>query len=220
MHIHRILINKNQKLLLLITIAILAAGFLLISIFVFYFPLSFIDRGFSEEVQKHTSPVLDTAMKAISWLGYMPNSLIVVMITALMFFLFKYKKEALYLTVTLGSNLVCSVIKIIVNRPRPSPSLVRIVEATRQQSYPSGHMMFYIVFLGFLVLLMCRLLTIPKFIRIGVSSIAILLILAIPYSRIYLGDHWFTDVLGGFFLGSLCLFTISYCYLKNVMVFK
>jgi len=220
MYTLKILINKKQRHLLLTAIAILAGGFLLISIYVFCFPVSFVDREFSEEVQEHTAPILDTTMRAISCLGYMPNSLIVVLATALIFFLFKYKKEALFLILTLVSGLVSSVFKIIVNRARPLPSLVRIIETTRQQSYPSGHMIFYIVFLGFLTLLMYQLRTISKSIRIGVSSISILLILVIPFSRIYLGAHWFTDVLGGFLLGALCLFTISYYYLKNAIVFR
>jgi undecaprenyl-diphosphatase len=118
------------------------------------------------------------------------------------------------------SGLVSSVLKIVVDRPRPSASLVRIVEITQQQSYPSGHMTFYTVFLGFVTLLMYQLTAVPKSIRIGVSSIAILLILVIPFSRIYLGAHWFTDVLGGFLLGALCLFTIGFYYLKNIIIFR
>lgn len=192
----------------------------MLTTFVFCFPLSAADKEFSGELQEHTSPLLDRTMKAISWLGYMPGSLIVVLITALMFFLFKYKKEALFLVITMASNVLCSVVKIIVNRPRPAQSLVRIIGTTRQQSYPSGHVVFYIAFLGFLILLMYRSATIPKFIRTGVSFIAIILILAIPFSRIYLGAHWFTDVLGGFLFGALCLFAVSYYYLKSEIIFK
>jgi len=81
-------------------------------------------------------------MKGVSWLGYMPNSVIVALITALIFYLFKYKKEALFLVLTMSSGLVSSFVKMIVNRSRPSKSLVRIIETTQQQSYPSGHVIF------------------------------------------------------------------------------
>jgi len=193
------IIHPKQKNTILLVAGIVLVSFLLITTFVFYFPFSLFDKEFSEEIQEHPNALLDAAMKAVSWFGNMPNSVIVVLLTALLFFLFQYKREALFILFTMGSGIVSTIIKIIVNRSRPSQSLVRVIETTTQQSFPSGHMILYMVFFGFLILLMLRLTAIPNFIRTGVSSIAILLILVIPFSRIYLGAHWFTDVLGGFY---------------------
>ncbi|HVW96151.1 MAG TPA: phosphatase PAP2 family protein [Mucilaginibacter sp.] len=153
-------------------------------------------------------------MKSVSWFGYMPNSIILVIVTAVLFFLFEYKREALFIVFTLLSGLVSTIVKFAVDRPRPLPSLVRILEKTRQQSFPSGHVVFYIVFFGFLTLLMLRLVELHKTLRLSVSCCCLLLILAVPVSRIYLGAHWFTDVLGGLLLGLLCLYGLSYFYLK------
>ena len=212
------IIHAKQKNIILLAAGIVLVSFLLITAFVYYFPFSQVDQEFSEEVQEHQNALLDTAMKAVSWFGNMPNPVIVILLNSLLFFSFQYKKEALFILFTMGSGIVSTIVKVMVNRSRPTQSLVRVIETTTQQSFPSGHVILYIVFFGFLILLMLRLSAIPKIIRIGISSIAMVLILVIPFSRIYLGAHWFTDVLGGFLLGILYLFVISYYYLKNVII--
>ncbi|WP_183568518.1 phosphatase PAP2 family protein [Mucilaginibacter sp. SP1R1] len=198
----------------------LTIGFLLLTAFVFFFPSSLIDREFSEEVQEHHNLILDTIMKAISWFGYLPNAPITVTSIALIFFYFKYKKEALFLLSTLLSGVVSSIIKLLINRPRPSEPLVRIIVRTQQQSFPSGHVLFYVLFFGFLTFLMYEIKTIPKFIKVTVSVISLLFIFTIPYSRVYLGAHWFTDVAAGFLLGLICLYVLSVLYLKKLSIKK
>jgi membrane-associated phospholipid phosphatase len=208
-------IADRKKRIMLFVLASIAIGFLLLTALVFFMPVTLLDREFSEEVQEHQNPLLDTAMKLVSWFGYMPNSVIVVLGTALLFFLYKYKREALFLVATMVSGFISSIVKLIVNRPRPSETLVRIIEKTRQQSFPSGHVLFYVVFFGFLTLLMFEIIAIPKVIRAPVGVICMLLIFVVPFSRIYLGAHWFTDVLGGFLLGVLILAILAYLYLKK-----
>jgi membrane-associated phospholipid phosphatase len=193
----------------------LAMGFVVLTIFVLLFPASFIDREFSQEVQEHSNPVLDSLMKAISSFGYMPNAPIMVSGTALLFLLFKRKKEAMFVILTALSGLVSLEIKILVNRPRPTDDIVKILVKTTEKSFPSGHVLFYVVFFGFLTLLMYEIKSIPKLIRYPVSGLCLLLIFTVPYSRVYLGAHWFTDVTAGFFLGLICLYGLSVWYLKK-----
>ncbi len=116
---------------------------------------------------------------------------------------------------TMLSGLISTIIKWLVNRPRPTEDLVRVVGKNAQQSFPSGHVLFYVMFFGFLVLLMLRLQSINKTIRVLVSVVCLFLIFTIPFSRIYLGAHWFTDVLGGFLLGIICLYGFGYIYLEQ-----
>jgi len=195
--------------------AAITVGFVLLTVFVYFDPASVFDLNFSKEVQEHQNPVLDSIMEAISWPGYVPASPVIVLCTALIFFIFKYKKEALFVVLTMLSGLISTVIKVAVNRPRPTEDLIRVVAKNQQQSFPSGHVLFYVIFFGFLIILMLRLEAIPKAIKVIVSAICLLLIFAVPVSRVYLGAHWFTDVLGGFLLGIICLYILGYQYLKT-----
>lgn len=67
-------------------------------------------------------------------------------------------------------------------------------------SYPSGHATTAIVFYGGLFLL-ARASTLPREARIGVQTLLGLTVLGIPLSRIALGAHFLTDVLGGMIFG-------------------
>jgi membrane-associated phospholipid phosphatase len=209
------LINKYRRHILLLTLTIITLGFIVLTILVRLHPASWIDREFSKEIQEHQNVVVDRVMFLLSTPGYMPQAPIIVTLTSLILFLFKYKKAAVFVLLTMLSGLVSSIVKAIVNRPRPSDQVVRILLKTSQQSFPSGHVLFYVVFFGFLIVLMYQLQGIPRAIRAVVIAVSLLFIFMIPISRIYMGAHWFTDVLGGFLLGILCLYLLSWLYLRK-----
>ncbi|MDR3693062.1 phosphatase PAP2 family protein [Mucilaginibacter sp.] len=207
--------KKYQRHIVNFVLGSISIGFVVVTILIIIFPHSFVDLKFSREMQEHQNPFLDTTMKMASWFGYFPGSGIVVLLGALVFFIFKYRKEALFVLLTSISGLISSIVKMLVNRPRPTAPTVRIVQKVNEQSFPSGHVLFYIVYFGFLMVLMYQLKTIPKMIRIAVAVFSAMLIFAIPFSRIYLGAHWFTDVLGGFLLGMLCLYLLCVFYFQK-----
>lgn len=190
-------------------------GFLLLVVFVTLSPAAVIDREFSEEVQEFQHPLFDSIMKLVSYPGYMPYAPIMVILTAFVFYVCKFKREALFILFTMLSGLVSTIVKFLVNRPRPDSDVVKVALETHQQSFPSGHVMFYVMFFGFVVLLMYMLKSIYNPIRIVVGIFSIIMIFIIPISRIYLGAHWLTDVIGAFLLGMLCLYALGYFYLKN-----
>ncbi|GGH14172.1 phosphatase PAP2 family protein [Mucilaginibacter phyllosphaerae] len=207
--------NIRRQHILLLVLSLIVVGFVGLSVLVVLYPSMSIDLKISHEIQERQNPFIDELMYLISTPGYMPESVIMVAATALIFFLFKYKKAALFVLCTGASGLISTLVKALVNRPRPSESLVRIVFKTTQQSFPSGHMMFYVIFFGFLILLMFQLENIPRLIRYVVGLVSGFLIFAIPFSRIYLGAHWFTDVFGGFLLGVPGLYLLSWLYLRK-----
>jgi len=207
--------GKYHKQVMLYVLGSIGTGFIVLTVLVLIFPHPFIDREFSQEIQEHQNPFLDSSMKLVSWFGYSPGSIIIVLLAAFIFFMLRCKKEALFILLTSASGLISSLVKVLVNRPRPAESMVHIAQKVSNQSFPSGHMMFYIIFFGFLTVLMFELKAIPKTIRIAVITFSMLLIFAIPFSRIYLGAHWFTDVLGGFLLGILCLYFLCFFYFRT-----
>ncbi|MES2269069.1 MAG: phosphatase PAP2 family protein [Bacteroidota bacterium] len=207
--------NIRRQHILLLVLTLITVGFIVLSFLVGLYPAISIDVKVSQEIQEHQNAFFDQLMYLISTPGYMPESVILVLGTSLVFFLFKYKKAALFVLATGLSGLVSTIIKAIVNRPRPSSDLVRIFKETAQQSFPSGHVLFYVVFFGFLVLLMLQLERVPKALKLIVIPVCLFFIFAIPVSRIYLGAHWFTDVVGGFLSGVLCLYLLSWLYLRK-----
>lgn len=201
-------------------IILIVSGFLLLTAFIIFFPSSWIDIEFSEEVQEEHNPLLDLMMKAISWFGQTFISIAMVVTTSVLLFFFKFKREAVYCLFTLLMGLITYGIKIAVNRPRPTENLVRVMVQAKYQSFPSGHVGFYIVFFGLMAFFLYHKKWLKKTYRITLICICLGLIFTVPVSRIYLGAHWFTDVLGGFMAGSVYLIVLVSFYLGNAQSSK
>jgi membrane-associated phospholipid phosphatase len=144
-----------RKRVLFYVVTFLFLVFLFLTALVYVFPHSMsIDMEVSEEIQEYQHPYLDAFMKSVSAVGVFPYSVVMVLITALLFFVLRFRKEAIYISATLLSGVVSSALKIIINRPRPTEDLVRIIGETKRQSFPSGHVLFYVLFFGFMLMLM------------------------------------------------------------------
>lgn len=94
------------------------------------------------------------------------------------------------------ASLLNFLFKTVFRRARPD--VLRLVQASGY-SFPSGHSMISAAFYGLLIYL-CVVFIKPPWSRI-VSAVLALLILAIGVSRIYLGVHYASDVVGGFLAG-------------------
>ena len=117
--------------------------------------------------------------------------------TVMLFLLIKNKKIGL----SIISNIVIitvlnQLLKGILQRPRPTE--FRIVEETGY-SFPSGHSMVSMAFYGYLIYLIYRYIK-NKYVKWTLITILSILICLIGISRIYLGVHYTSDVLGGFLL--------------------
>ncbi len=129
------------------------------------------------------------------------GAIFLVVLTILLFILIKNKKIGL----SIFSNLVIitilnQLLKRILQRPRPTE--YRIIEETGY-SFPSGHSMVSMAFYGYLIYLIYKYVK-NKYIKWMSIVLLSALICSIGISRIYLGVHYTSDVLGGF------LISISY----------
>ncbi|MES2419283.1 MAG: phosphatase PAP2 family protein [Bacteroidota bacterium] len=200
---------------LFISFFALVSCFVLLAVLVIRYPVPAIDQKISVFVQQYHSNFLDKIMLGISFFGELPYSLLLVVIVAFLFYRFQYKREAYFIGAILLSGLLILGIKNVVDRPRPTEFYVRLVEINRFQSFPSGHVLSYVLFFGFLIILMRELKDIPRITRKPVIYISAFFILTIAFSRIYLGAHWFSDTLGGLILGLICLLALCYFYFKK-----
>lgn len=129
------------------------------------------------------------------------GAIFLIVLTIVLFIVIKNKK----IGVSIFSNLVIvtilnQLLKGILQRPRPTE--YRIIEETGY-SFPSGHSMISMAFYGYLIYLIYKYVK-NKYIKCISIAVLSLLICTIGISRIYLGVHYTSDVLGGF------LISISY----------
>jgi membrane-associated phospholipid phosphatase len=206
------LLKRNT---LFVTLFILIAAFTYLSFFIAQHPIFDFDIKTSLFIQQYHADWLDKVMLAISFFGELPYSLLSVVVVAAIFYYQKYKREGLFISTVLLSGLIILGIKNVINRPRPTAFYVRLVEVNRFQSYPSGHVLSYTLFFGFLIIIINTSKNIPKLTRNIVTYFSAFLVVTIAPSRIYLGAHWFTDTVGGFLLGLICLFPLCYFYFKK-----
>ena len=109
--------------------------------------------------------------------------------------------------------IINRLLKFIIRRPRPQ-AFVLVIE--NGYSFPSAHAMIGFAFYGFIIYLIMKSKKNKKE-KIIYSTLLSLLILVVGISRIYLGVHYASDVIGGFLIALLYLVIfIKYIYKKNI----
>src|SRR3989338_4051405 len=125
-------------------------------------------------------------------------------------------QTALMIAATASSMVFLNqILKLLINRPRPDPALVHVVGIIKKSdSFPSGHVMFYVGLYGFLFFIVYTQFRKNRWLRAALISLLAALIGLIGVSRIYLGVHWFSDVLGAYILGLSWLIVMIWVYAK------
>jgi len=109
-------------------------------------------------------------------------------------------KKAPLIAVGAMAGPIYSIVQGIIQRPRPSADLVNVIRHTGSFSFPSGHVVFFSwVLVLLIVCLAVGRLSRPLLAVVWIAAALVLLLDCI--GRIYLGEHWPSDVLGGLALG-------------------
>jgi membrane-associated phospholipid phosphatase len=160
-----------------------------------------IDITVLRQIRQLANPVLDQLMLGITRLAN-PEVVITVVVIAFSWLIRRrqWRSAVMLLFTCLGTVMINQGMKLVFARPRPL-LWPRLIQET-SYSFPSGHALGAMVLYGFLAYLLVR--RHPGQTR-SIYGIAAGLIMAIGFSRLYLGVHYPTDVLGGYLVGWLWL---------------
>ncbi len=196
--------------------AVLATAVLLALAFTVHVtPFNPIDLTLTREVQSFHPVWFDLLMRAVGEPGYPPQVYVVVAWIFIVLFAVGLKWEAIaHAFATIGIGVVGLAIKYPVDRLRPTPNLVHVVTPGLDGgkfSFPAGHVESYVAIFGFLIFLLV-VLGRPSWLRAFEIIFLGVLIALIGLSRVYVGEHWPSDALGGYLLGSDWLIATIYFY--------
>jgi undecaprenyl-diphosphatase len=137
--------------------------------------------------------------------GYVPVALVGGFGLAFISARFRIEGVVCIMGAALGSTMN-RLLKALTDRPRPPSEYV-----FNHESFPSGHVVFFIEFFGFLFFLSYVLLRRGKLRRVSLAFLAAL-VLIIGVSRVYLSAHWPSDVVGAYLAGGLWLMVMIEVY--------
>jgi undecaprenyl-diphosphatase len=198
---------------LVVILALLLISGIALSLAAWAFGVFPFDLRVAFAMRGEDNPAFAAIMTAVSFLGdgWMPV-LLVLAVAAVC----AYKRrwiESAFVIATLTSGILAGILKSLVGRQRP-PSFTMnpsdIFQSFNQYAYPSGHVLFFVVFFGFVAYLAWKFLT--GWMRWVTISICAILIVLIGPSRIYLGEHWVSDVIGSYIIGTFWLIILILLY--------
>lgn len=185
---------------------IVLAAFLLLALLAHSYQYFYWDRWLAVAFQSWRVPGLFTLMRAVSFLGNGLTPWLLTVATVIAFFSFHYRSEAAGLIMSAGGGeLMNFILKTAVARPRPTADLVRVYSQLKTQSFPSGHVTFYTCYFGFLFFVSYAMLKHHSLSRRLALILTALPICLVGLSRVYLGEHWPSDVIGAYLFSFLWL---------------
>lgn len=185
----------------LVVVLVAAVGFAALAERVMAGDTLHLDESILRAMERMGAPWLDTVALEVTALGARVVVWMVVLIASVFLWHSRHHYSAALLWVSMiGAGFVNTALKLSFNRPRPDVFPWR-TEHVGLASFPSGHAMTSIVVYGTLAFLIARLAP-TRLLRRLTWALAVLVILLIGWSRLYLGVHYPSDVVAGFVMGA------------------
>ncbi|PEC48621.1 phosphatase PAP2 family protein [Bacillus sp. AFS077874] len=203
--------NLKYSLSIAFLISLLSLfGFGLMALLVSNHSIYHFDSTVINFIQGIESPVITSFMKIITFLG--SSVFIILLSISILYFLYKvlnHRSELiLFIAALIGSNILCVLLKLFFHRARPD--LHRLIEISGY-SFPSGHATNAMTVYGILTFILWRNIR-TKSGRSLLIITSLIMILLIGISRIYLGVHFPSDVIAGYFTGGFWISTAIWYY--------
>ena len=162
-------------------------------------------------VQSASPDALHQIAKFMTVIGRSPISTVIPAIAIVAMWIWGQRHLSIFLAAAALARGLSEGVKQLVDRPRPSASVVDVTYQLGGHSFPSGHVLGATLFYGFLIY--CAELSISnKPVRRTVQASLLMVIALMGYARVELGAHWPTDVLGGYAIGLLVLSAIVWLH--------
>ncbi len=182
------------------------AAFAVLALFAHFYSYFGWDLRVSQALQTFDSPALLAFMRAVSFIGNVWHPYALTTVTVIILFWLNFRSEAVGLALSAGGSAILNgLIKIVIARPRPTADLVNVVRSLHTQSFPSGHVTFYVCYFGFLFFAAYAQLPRGSYARRITLALLALPVLLVGLSRVYLGAHWPSDALGAYLFSGLWL---------------
>lgn len=170
-----------------------------------------LDNVIRTVVNAHRTAVWNTFLINFTQLFNSNETIIWVIITIVLSWIMSNRTFVVQVILTLASGILLNrIIKLIIKRPRPSTDILMHYGS---YSFPSGHSSAAVLVLGCLILLTWQVAK-RQWVRYALTTFFVLLIIAIGFSRVYVGAHYHSDVLAGWCLGTFVVTGYQWLFVK------
>lgn len=194
---------KNRKIL----IGILSVLFIILTILIKTNLTDNFDTFCYNLVTFNINNFFTSFYKIITFLGSTEFIIFLCVFFLILFIILKKKNTGLVITsVLVISTIVNNLIKILISRERPE--VFAFVEE-HSFSYPSGHTMASVSMCGILIYIVLKS-NMNKKLKLGLSIFLGIIPILVALSRVYLGAHFISDVIGAIIMSTILLLVETY----------
>jgi len=194
---------KNRKWIIII----LTILFILLSLFIGFNLIKPFDTFMYELITFKMNDIITLIYKCITFLGSTLFIILLCILFLIIFIVLKKKNYGLIISgVLIISTIFNNVLKIIFCRERPN--VLKLVFED-SYSFPSGHTMASVSMYGILIYIFIKS-NINKKLKIILISILSIIPILVGLSRVYLGAHYISDIIGGFLVSIILLLIETY----------